>query len=83
MNNTDPKAIILALLNVTKDQYTSATVFFYDAPTIPNGLFSEFTNIPNLGVLGTQSYRSVVKALTINAFDQTRYVTHIHKEHIH
>ena len=57
-NNKDPKAQIIGFLTATGGQLAFIVDIFYDAPTIPPGIFDEFLLISHAGNLQTQSYTS-------------------------
>ena len=65
MNYTDPKAAIVGSCNITQALYACLTLFFYDEPTVSNGLFDKFLEIESTGNLSTKSYLSLFRIQTI------------------
>ncbi|KAL5500909.1 hypothetical protein ACEPAH_9296 [Sanghuangporus vaninii] len=45
-NNMDPRAQVWLFQISTSDQFSSAVIFFYDGPTLPNTMFDAFFAIP-------------------------------------
>lgn len=64
--NTDPKAQILGTFIIAPGQYVLAFFLFYDAPTAPNGIFSDFLSIPYFGTVTTQSYLSFIQVAPVS-----------------
>lgn len=61
-NNKDLKAQIIGFITATGGQFAFIVYLFYDAPTIPSGIFDEFLGIEHVGNHQTQSYSSFFKS---------------------
>ncbi|KAL5498844.1 hypothetical protein ACEPAH_2199 [Sanghuangporus vaninii] len=48
LNNTDPKAQIANIYTSAAGQFSTTVILFYDAPTLPSGVYDAFFSIPNL-----------------------------------
>ena len=64
-NNKDPKAQIIPTILYVDGLVNYNVAIFYDAPTAPNNIFKEFTDILPLGNLQTRTYVSLIKAAPV------------------
>ena len=71
-NNKDLKAQIIGFLVATGGQFGFLVNMFYDAPTIPSGIFNEFLALPHLGNFQTQSYSSFIKSTYLSGVSDLR-----------
>lgn len=71
-NNKDPKAQLLPSFVRDAGIVSFALTTFYDAPTVPEGIFDEFMNISHIGTLKTRSFISFIKVVPIFITDGMR-----------
>jgi len=71
-NNKDPKAQILPSFAREAGLVIFTLCAFYDAPTAPESVFKEFTNIFHIGTLRTRSFVSFIKAVPVHFTDDMR-----------
>ena len=70
--NKDPRAQIIVYLSIGLGQLNLIFAASYDAPTPPNGTFSEFLAIPHFGALETRSFLSLIQAAPTSAQQSSR-----------
>jgi hypothetical protein len=71
-NNKDPKAQVLFSFSHQTELITIDLILFYDAPTPPENLFKEFTDISHIDTLKTRSFLAFVKSVPVSTLDGKR-----------
>ncbi|KAG2065901.1 FAD-binding domain-containing protein [Suillus decipiens] len=66
-NVTDPKASIYNSYSYISGVAAMSTILFYDAPTMPEGIFDEFSSIPDIEKdISTRSYVDLIRSVESN-----------------
>ncbi|KAG2064933.1 FAD-binding domain-containing protein [Suillus decipiens] len=66
-NVTDPKASIYNSYSLISGVAAMSTILFYDAPTMPEGIFNEFLSIPDIEKdISTRSYVDLIRSVESN-----------------
>jgi len=59
---TDPKAAIITTYDYVEGMVVGSVLMFYDAPTVPPGIFDQFLSIPSIASnVSTRSFLSLVQ----------------------
>ncbi|KAG1747886.1 FAD-binding domain-containing protein [Suillus paluster] len=67
VNVLDPKASIYSTYNYVNGSSILSSALFYDAPTPPDGMFDDFSAIPNIEeTLSTRTFASMVDVEPVN-----------------